>query len=135
MSTVSTNYHSDYFCVTKLTKIHSRPTYNDIKVLHHQLKANATSIFSHLGGGTNGHLGLVLSATNYAFISNTPFNCPQPPDPLHIPPNTTRDEADRITKAYDRALQDYLQVEAVESALCQQITEAIDKKYLDFMTN
>ena len=53
--------------------------------------ANANKVPSDLGGGTNGHLGLVLSVTYYILISNIPYVKTQHPgnmpavDPTNLP--------------------------------------------------
>jgi hypothetical protein len=52
------------------------PTYAIITKVHLKLKANASSIVSELGGGAHGLLGLVLSPTTYAALTNAAFNAP-----------------------------------------------------------
>ena len=53
--------------------------------MHNQLKANAQYVYSELGGGAFGHLGMVLSNAQYATISQTPFVKPARPTPPIIP--------------------------------------------------
>ena len=54
------------------------PTYESLRVLVNQIKANARSIHTTLGGGQHGHLGLVLTALQYASLSpNQPYTKPQ----------------------------------------------------------
>ena len=89
MSTNHVNYIETYFEFKELTKIHGEPTYDSIKQLHNELKANARSVCSSLGGGNYGHLGLVLTDAQYGMISNVPFVRPDHPGPLIIPPNIT----------------------------------------------
>ena len=43
------------------------------------LTANTTSIEIPVGGGQNGHLGIVLTATQYALVSQVPFIRPTDP--------------------------------------------------------
>ena len=80
------NYIDMYFEYKELTKIHGEPNYESIKCLHLQIKTNAGSVPSNLGGGNFGHLGLVVTQAKYALISNAPFVCPVHPGPCVIPP-------------------------------------------------
>ena len=50
----------DKFEYPQLTKVHTLD-YNALKELKEQIKTNATAIYSDLGGGAHGHLGLVLT--------------------------------------------------------------------------
>ena len=83
-----------------LTKVHGSLTYPALKTIKDELKANAASIHSELGGGTNGHLGLVLSAAEYALVSAVPYvRYVHPVSPI-ILPGTTNHEATRLRKDY-----------------------------------
>ena len=53
-------------------KIEGLPTYESIANLRTLLSANAASVQSGRGGGTNGYLGIVLSDAVYATVSATP---------------------------------------------------------------
>ena len=68
---------------TAVTKITGEPNYESLKNSKDELKANAASIPTTLGGGTHGYLGLILSSTAYATIAATQFIEPiysGPPD-------------------------------------------------------
>ena len=54
------------------------------QLMTHEIKAKDKSIYSSLGGGAHGHLGLVLTNAQYALISSTPFVYPTHPGPLII---------------------------------------------------
>ena len=56
---------------TQLTPIVGELTYTTLKTIKDQLKANASSIPTTLGGGNHGYLGLILSPATYATISPT----------------------------------------------------------------
>ena len=58
---------------TQVTPLVGEPTYATLKTLKDQLKANAASIPTTLGGGNHGYLGLILSPATYATISPTAF--------------------------------------------------------------
>jgi hypothetical protein len=52
-----------------VTKVNGPPTSNDLNLLEEELIAIATSIPSVLGGGMNGHAGMLLSDINYATMA------------------------------------------------------------------
>ena len=58
---------------TQVTPVVGEPTYATLKTLKDQLKANAASVPTTLGGGNHGYLGLILSPATYATISQTAF--------------------------------------------------------------
>ena len=55
------NYRDNLFEYPELTKIHGEPTYESLKTLQNELKANTQTVHTSLGGATHGYLGLVLS--------------------------------------------------------------------------
>ena len=63
----------DRFEYPVLTKILGSLNYPVLKRLKDEVKVNAASIFSELGGGKNGHLGLVSSKQEYAQVSGIPY--------------------------------------------------------------
>ena len=83
--TSTVNYRDTYFDRVNLTPICGKPTYETVHKLWNKFKANARSVYSHLGGGTHGHLGLVLTAAQYADIYTTVFTRPAQPGTLSIP--------------------------------------------------
>ena len=63
-----------FFDYPELSKIAGEPTLGSLMTLRNELKANAQSVATTLGGGANGHLGLVLSAEAYDQIApGTPY--------------------------------------------------------------
>ena len=84
------DYKETHFEYPELTPIRGEPTFDTLDCLIKQLKANACSVHSNLGGGAHSHLGLVISPASYALISATPFNRPAfPGTQAVIPPGTT----------------------------------------------
>ena len=55
------DYINTHFVHKELTKIHDKPTYESLKKLKDELKANCASVQSNLGGGGHGHLGLAIT--------------------------------------------------------------------------
>ena len=131
MSTNSSiNYIDTFFEFKELTKIHGEPTYESLKELHNQLKANACTVPSNLGGGQHGHLGLVLSPTKYALISNTPFVKPAHPGVYVADPANTQHMQKTLENQHKERLRVFNEVLGVERALRQQIVSAIEDAYL-----
>ncbi len=86
----SVNYRNNFFEITNLTRIHREPTFESLRTLQRELLINAQCIHSDLGGGTHGHLGLVISPREYALRSNAAYHQPAHPSPLVIAPGTTQ---------------------------------------------
>ena len=57
--------------------------------IRNKLRANAKSVYSNLSDGAHGHLALVMTATQYALVSNMGFVRTVHPGTLLIPPATT----------------------------------------------
>ena len=88
------NYVETYFQIKDLQKIHGEPNFETLKILRNQIKANAGSVATQLGGGTLGYLGLLLSNAEYARAApGTPFVCPTNPGVLVIPHGTAQHAA------------------------------------------
>ncbi len=63
-----------------VTKVNGQPTCNDLDLLDKELTAIAASIPTVLGGGLNGHAGMLLLDADYATIApGTPFVSPANP--------------------------------------------------------
>ena len=60
-----------------VTKVNGPPTSNDLNLLEEELIAIAASIPLVLGGGMNGHAGMLLSDVDYATMApGNPFVAP-----------------------------------------------------------
>ena len=129
------NYWETLFEYPDLTPIHGEPTYEALCVLFNQLKANARSVHTTLGGGQLGHLGLVLTAPQYSLLSNQPYHKPPILPPLVIPayqlPHTVQTEQAR----HNEQVRHFNECNNVEQALRQQIVKAIDNAYLTALRN
>ena len=129
------NYVDTYFEYKVLNKIHDEPTYDSLKTIKDQLKANAGAVNSDLGGGEHGHLGLVLQPEEYARVSNTPYVRPEHPGELNIPLGTPQHESHRLRAEHKEAFRIFRETTDVEKALRHQITAAIPREYLDALRN
>ena len=130
------DYKENHFIKKQLTPIVGEPTYATLETLLKQLKANARSVHSNLGGGQHGHLGLVISPASYAHLSNVPFVRPAfPGTAAAIPPGTSQHATRTLCLEFDDILRVYHEVNNVDQALKQQIVEAVEPVYLTAVTN
>ena len=130
------NYVETYFQIKDLQKIHGEPNFETLKILRNQIKANAGSVATQLGGGTLGYLGLLLSNAEYARAApGTPFVRPPNPGVLVIPPGTAQHAAVRMREEHTERLRLFRECLDVEQALIKQVLEAIDDKYTKFLCN
>jgi hypothetical protein len=75
-----------------LPTVQGEPDYQTIHAIRKSLKANSRAIDTHLGGGTLGHLGLIVSYAYYAMIYPAADAGPtlwiSPTAPMRAPANT-----------------------------------------------
>ena len=107
--------------------------------LRNELKANAQSVETTLGGGAHGHLGLVVPPAIYNTIApDTPYIKPRQPTIRLLERDSQYILAEKRHN-YDRQLQVYKDCVAMERILVQQIINAVEPKYLkplrDAVTN
>ena len=86
---ISINYKDNLFEQANLNTIRSKPTFETLHKIRNEIKANNKYVYSNLGGGAHGHLGLVLTNAKYALILPTTFVYPNHPGMLIIPDGTT----------------------------------------------
>ena len=67
------DYINTNFEYPVLTKIHGRPNYDNFKIIKHEMKTNGASVSSKLGGGANGHVGIVTTNAEYIMVSVIPY--------------------------------------------------------------
>lgn len=79
-----------------LTKVVGELDYVSLKIIRDELKANTASIHSNLGGGTEGHLGLVIHPIEYSFVSATTYAQHILPIPPVIAPCAMQHEATHL---------------------------------------
>ena len=86
-----TSYRDLYFEHKNLTRISSEPTFATLHQLLLELKANAVSVPSTLGGGAHGFIGIILSAVTYVTLAPMPpFVTPVHPGALRVPHGATQ---------------------------------------------
>jgi hypothetical protein len=130
MSVININYRESYFQHPSLTRISGEPTYKSLAKLERECKANGKSVRSTLGGGLQGHLGLICSATTYNRISpGVPFTRPV----LPVLPDLTQATAPQIAAARQLHTDDIATFQAcnlIERTIIQQINTALDEDCL-----
>ena len=127
--TSNIDYATTYFTHDPLTKIHGEPTFTTLKNLKDELRANASSVPSNLGGGLHGHLGLILTPAEYANVLPTAYLRPTPPPPLTIAPGTPVHTAMRAREDHQEAVRAYKEVVNVEQTLKDQVMKAVKQTY------
>ena len=129
------NYRETLFQYPDLTPVHGEPTYEALRVLFNQLKANACSVHTTLGGGQLGHLGLVQTPQQYSLLSNQPYHKPPRPPPLVIPAYQLPHIVQTEQATHSEQVRLFNECNNVEQALRQQIIKAIDDVYLTALRN
>ena len=69
------------FPIKNIPKIIGEPIYKAINKLREALYANSASIPTTLGGGRNGHIGLLMDAVVYDNVATTDYAIPTEPGP------------------------------------------------------
>ena len=135
MTSTNIDYVDTYFEFPTLTKIHGEPTYFKLKEIKNELKSNATSVTTDLGGGAHGHLGLVITPLAYANISPVPYARPAHPGPLAILPGVAQHEATRLRADHKESIRLFRETIDVEKALVKQVVAALEPQYLKRLRN
>jgi hypothetical protein len=117
------------------------PDYQTIHATRKFLQSNSRAIDTHLGGGTLGHLGLILLDASYAMIYPTTNDEPTlwitPQAPWRAPA-TTDGTAAQISAArhiWEEDVQTYRTCTSVQKALKKQIISAFEPMYLDILND
>jgi hypothetical protein len=105
------------------------------------LQANARAIDTHLGGGTLGHLGLIISYASYAMIDPPTAEAPilwVTPNSPGRAPATTDVTAAQISAArhqWEEDVQTYRTCTSVQQALKEQFISVFRPMYLDILND
>ena len=131
------DYATLYFKYKSPIPINGEPTYKSLKRLKTELRANASSVDTDLGGGDHGYLGLVLSDVEYMRINPTPaaFVAPNFPGALVIQPTFSAIQAVQARESHAQDMALYRECKNVEKALLRHIQTAVEEKYIEFMVD
>ena len=116
---------------TPITKITGEPNYESLKHLKDQLKANASSIPTTLGGGNHGYLGLILSPAAYTTIAATQFvELIYPGQHPNVPAGSSAVNTSTIVCCHTEDLHQWRKFKNVNAALKNQLLTSIDNIYV-----
>jgi hypothetical protein len=110
-----------------LPTVQGDPDYQTIHATRKFLQANSRAIDTHLGGGTLGHLGLIISDASYAMIAPTtdagPTLWTSPQAPGRAPSNTdgTAAQISAARHIWEEDVRTYRTCTSVQQALKKQI--------------
>jgi hypothetical protein len=117
---------------TILPTVEGEPDYQTIHATRKFLQANSRAIDTHLGGGTLGHLGLIISDASCSIIAPPTSGEPtlwETPNAPGRAPATTDGTAAQISAAchlWEEDVQTYLTYTSVQQALKKQITRVFE---------
>ena len=131
------DYATVYFKYSTPTPITGEPSNKSLKRLKTELRANASSVDTDLGGGDHGYLGLILTDVEYARITPTPppFVAPNFPGPFVMDPAHTAMQQVQARETHNENLALYRECKNVEKALLRHIQTAVSEKYIEFMVD
>jgi hypothetical protein len=122
----------DSFPHPVLPTVQGEPDYQTIHTSRKFLQANSRAIETHLGGGTLGHVGLIISDTSYDMIAPEtdpgPTLWKTPPAPGQAPASTAGTSA-QISAArhiWEQDVQTYQVYTSVQQALKKQIISVFE---------
>jgi hypothetical protein len=124
-----------------LPTVQGEPDYQTIHATRKFLQANSLAIDTHLGGGTLGNLGLVISDASCAMISPTtaagPTLLASPQAPGRAPANTdgTVAQISAARHIWEEDVQTYRTCTSVQQALKKQIISVFKRIYLDILND
>jgi hypothetical protein len=119
------------FPVPRLKAIVGRPDYFSLSELRADIKDNAGSFDTTRGGGQNGHLGAVISATAYARVdANNPYVTPTNPGTFTPTAGATDAQIAIAQRQHKLDLIEWYEYASMQQALKKQIMAAIDRKYI-----
>jgi hypothetical protein len=124
-----------------LQTVQGEPDYQTIHATRKFLQANSQAINTHLGRGTLGHLGLLISDASYAMIAPktdagpTLWITPQPP--ARAPANTdgTAAQISASRHIWEEDVQTYRTCTSVQQALKKQLISVFEPMYLEILND
>ena len=104
-----------------LTKITGRPTFTTMRTLFRELRENAASIHTPLGGGMNGCQGLTHTVAEYQNIAPVQWVTSVHPGPIINPNGLSATNFRNQNHFYQAALDAFIDCRNVENALKKQL--------------
>jgi hypothetical protein len=122
-----------------LPTVQGEPDYQTIHAIRKSLQGNSRAIDTHLGGGTLGHLGLIVSDASYAMIAPATDAgltlWVSPTAPGRDPANTdgTAAQISAARHIWEEDVQTYHTYTSVQQALKKQIISVFEPMYLEVL--
>jgi hypothetical protein len=119
-----------------LPTVEGEPDYQTIHSTRKLIQPNSRAISTHLGGGTLGHLGLIISDASYTIIAPPTAEAPTlwvTPNPPGRAPATSDGTAAQISATrhqWEEYVQTYRTCTSVQQALKTQIISVLESMYL-----
>jgi hypothetical protein len=120
--------------------VQGEPDYQTIHATRKCLQANLRAIDTRVGGGTLGHLGLIISDASYAMIATSTDTSPtlwiSPQAPERAPANTdgTAAQISAARHVWEEEVQAYRTYTSVQQALNKNIS-VFEPMYLDVLND
>ena len=126
------DYVTTYFPHKTPTLVRGEPTFNDLKRIKTELRADASSVESDVGGGDHGYLFLVLSDAEYTSIPGITATAVAPtwPGTLTIDPTFTQIEVLQAHEQHQESICVYRECQNVEKALLNHLQRSLEPQYL-----
>jgi hypothetical protein len=124
-----------------LPTVEGEPDYQTIHATRKFLQANSRAIDTHLGGGTLGHLGLIISDSSYAIIdpptAEEPTFWETPNAPGRAPATTygTAAQTSAARHAWEEDVKTYRTCTSIQQALKKQIISVFEPMYLEILND
>jgi hypothetical protein len=124
-----------------LPTVQGEPDYQTIQATRRFLQANSRAIDTHLGGGTLGHFGLIISDASYAMISietadkPTLWITPKAPRRAQAEMDGTAAQISAARHNWEEDVQTYRTCTSVQRALKKQIISVFEPMYLDILND
>jgi hypothetical protein len=122
-----------------LPTVEGEPDYQTIHATRKFLQANSRAIDTHLGGGTLGHLGLIVTDAAYSNIAPPTAEAPifwvTPNAPGRAPAATdgTAAQLSAARHVWEEDVQTYRTCTSVQQALKKQIMGVFEPMYLEIL--
>ena len=116
-----------------VTKIHGQPTSHDLTILEKELIAILAGIPTALGGGSFGHVGVIMDETAYLTMTNgIAFENPANPGvyPAGLAANAAATVRARAEAEHKELINQFETFEGVRQGIKDLILEAVDNEYL-----
>ena len=124
------NFRNDHFPFPTLTPVEDIPDYGAIRKAYQECIANASSVTTTLGGGEQGHKGLVMTEGSYVKAFGAKYNRPRAPAKLDISHLTNPVLILKKKEEHQLQLDECQFVDALERTIFAQLQAAFKHKVL-----